>query len=349
MKVGLSDVAARAGASLATVSRVLSGSRHPVAEATRQRVLSAAEALGYRPNPVARALTRGKTMNTIGIIVGDITDTYFSEIARGVEDIARTQGYLTIVCNADRNPSAEVAYFQMLLEHQAAGVLFAGGAYPKAPEMTDLQDAVARAVDSEATRLLCLADRDLPKAPVVCVDNHAVLYDMATHLIRMGHRRIAYVEGPEGLTTSIQRRAGFEAAMRDNGLDASGVFFGGFGIESGRVAATAMLTRELPDAVIAATDETAIGVVVTLRHAGIEVPRQVSVAGVDDTKYAQLMDLTTVRLPTYELGSLAARMVLNWESQPPNARTILSHRVMQRGSTTWVARVIGGAPQSSAG
>jgi LacI family transcriptional regulator len=100
-----------------------------------------------------------------------------------------------------------------------------------------------------------------------------------------------------------------------------------------------MLTRELPDAVIAATDETAIGVLVTLRQAGIDVPRRVSVAGVDDTKYAQLMDLTTVRLPTYELGAMAARQILQQHAPSPG-RTILSHRIVLRGSTTWAARVV---------
>lgn len=343
MTVTLSDVAERAGASLATVSRVLTRSSHPVREAMRARVLEAAAELGYRPNPIARALTH-KLMNTIGVVVGDITDSYFAEIARGLEDIARTQGYLTIVCNADRNPTAEVAYFRMLMEHQAAGILFAGGAYPNAPAAGELKQAVASAVATgTTTRIMCLAERDIDCVPVVSVDNHAVMYDMATDLIRIGHRRIAYVEGPEGLSTSIQRRAGFQAAMRDADLDASLIFLGGFGIESGRVTATVMLTRELPDAVIAATDETAIGILVTLRQAGIAVPRQISVAGVDDTKYAQLMDLTTVRLPTYELGSLAARQILSWDEHPPAPRTILSHRIMRRGSTTWVSHVIAAA------
>lgn len=175
---------------------------------------------------------------------------------------------------------------------------------------------------------------------MVSVDNVAVLFDITMHLIQLGHRRIAFVEGPEGLSTSIQRRRGFENAMKQADLDAGLVFSSGFGIESGRVAATAMLAQELPEAVIAATDETAIGVMVTLRQAGIDVPRQVSVAGVDDTRYAQLTNLTTVRLPTYELGSLAAQQILE-ASQIITDRTILLHRIIQRGSTTWAARIVG--------
>ncbi|MEZ5865734.1 MAG: dipeptide ABC transporter ATP-binding protein [Geminicoccaceae bacterium] len=332
MSASLSDVAKRAGLSLATVSRVLSGSSYPVSAATRERVILAAEEFGYRPNAIARALVRRMT-NTIGVIVGDITDPYFAEIARGVEDVGSAHGFLTIVCNADRNPSAELAYFEMLLEHQAAGVMFAGGAYPDVPETTLLKAAIARSASS-STKVLCLADRGFDDVKVVSVDNVAVLHDMTMHLIQLGHRRIAYVEGPEGLSTSIHRRHGFETAMKEAGLDCGLIFSSGFGIESGRVAATAMLARELPDAVIAATDETAIGVMVTLRQAGINIPRQVSVAGVDDTRYAQLTNLTTVRLPTYELGALAAQQILE-AGQTTTDRTILLHRIVQRGSTTW--------------
>jgi len=346
MTASLSDVAKRAKLSLATVSRVLSGSDYPVSASTRARVMRAAEELGYRPNEIARALVRRMT-NTIGVIIGDITDPYFAEIARGVEDTASASGYLTIVCNADRNPSAELAYFQMLLEHQVAGIMFAGGSFPNVPETERLKAAIAKASGS-STRILCLAERGFDGVQVVSVDNVAVLRDITKHLIRLGHRRIAYVEGPEGLSTSIQRRRGFETAMREAGLDSDLIFSGGFGIESGRVAATAMLTHDLPDAVVAATDDTAIGVVVTLRHAGIDVPRQVSVAGVDDTKYAQLINLTTVRLPTYELGSLAARQVLD-TSQPASDRTILPHRIMPRGSTTWAARVVAQKQASNVG
>ena len=132
MKASLADVAKRANSSLATVSRVLGESQHPVSEATRAKVLKAAEEVGYSANPIARALVT-KMTNTIGVIVGDITDPYFAEIARGVEDTAGAQGFLTIVCNADRNPAAEAAYFRMLLEHHAAAIMFAGGCLPPVP------------------------------------------------------------------------------------------------------------------------------------------------------------------------------------------------------------------------
>jgi LacI family transcriptional regulator len=228
----------------------------------------------------------------------------------------------------------------MLLEHHAAGIMFAGGSYPNVPETKLLIQAVAQAAEAR-TQIICLADRGFDAAPVISVDNRAALYDMTRHLITLGHERIVFVEGPEGLSTSEQRHEGFEQAMKEAGLEVPARFSGGFGIESGRAAATAMLTQELPDAIIGAADDTAIGLLMTLRQAGIQIPRRVSIVGIDDTKYSQLMDLTTVRLPTYELGALAARQILDRSGSQRQARTILSHRIVQRGSSAWAARLIG--------
>ena len=123
-KVSLADVAACANVSLATASRVMSGATYPVAAATRERVLQAATDLSYAPNLIARALVRRMT-NTIGVVIGDITDSYFAEIARGVEDQAYRRDFLTIICNTDRSPAVENAYFRLLLDHHAAGIIIA--------------------------------------------------------------------------------------------------------------------------------------------------------------------------------------------------------------------------------
>jgi len=327
----LSDVAKRARTSITTVSRVLSGSGHPVASATRKRVIAAADELAFKPNALARALAKQRTQ-TIGIIIGDITDPYFAEIARGVEDTAGPLGYLTIVCNADRNPATELAYFRMLQEHYAAGVLFAGGIFPDLPEANALKEATESAAASGA-RIVCLADRGTKEVPVIAVDERAALYDLTEHLIRLGHSRIAFVEGPKGLSTSMLRRAGFLQAMVDAGLDSSLRFSGGFGVESGRTAVNAILTQPLPDAIIAATDETAVGALMALRSAGVRVPQDVSVAGVDDSRYSQIMDLTTVRIPTYDLGTLAVRYILSPDNTLLKNQTYLSHTIIQRMTT----------------
>jgi LacI family transcriptional regulator len=121
----LADISRRAGVSIATASRVLNGSAHPVSDATRERVLAAADELGYRPSELARALVK-RTSRIVGVIVGDIVDPYFAEIARGVEDVAARAGHLTMVCNADRRPAAELAHLGVLRDYHAAGVVRRG-------------------------------------------------------------------------------------------------------------------------------------------------------------------------------------------------------------------------------
>ena len=333
-KVSLADVAESAGVSLATASRVVSGAAYPVAPETRARVMQAAADLAYLPNAIARALVRQMT-NTIGVIIGDITDSYFAEIARGVEDQAYRHDMLTIVCNTDRSPAAENAYFRLLLDHHAAGVIVAGGAFPQAPENEVFRE-LAKEASRSATRLVMLSDRDVD-APAFCVDDRLVTVDLTRYLIGLGHRRIAYVEGLTGLSTSLKRSEGFLQAMVEAGLDPALRFPGGFGIEPGRAAAAQMLRNELPDAVIAASDEAAFGVLTTLQQGGIEIPRHVSVAGVDDNRYAQLFNLTTMRIPTYDLGAMAAKWILGADSPAPASRVMLPCRVIPRGSTGWVA------------
>ena len=329
--VSIADVARLSRTSLATVSRVLSDSAHPVAAETRQRVREAAAALGYQPNAIARALATQRT-RTIGLIVGDITDSYFAEIARGVEDTAGPHGYLTIICNADRTPDTELAYFRMLLDHKVAAILFAGGLFDGRFETERLRQEVQRAQE-EGRRVIALAPRDFPSVPTIAIDNRAVTYDMTRYLIQLGHHRIAFVGGPEGLNTGILRREGFIAAMTEAGLDASMIYNEGFGVESGNQAAMTMLTRSLPEAVLAATDDAAIGVLTTFRAAGVDVPGQVSVAGIDDSRMAHLFDLTTVKIAKYELGFMAAKLVLEAGSGDTLSSTIVPHRLVARGST----------------
>src|SRR3954470_10186219 len=137
----LADISRRAGVSIATASRVLNGSAHPVSDSTRTRVLAAAGELGYRPSELARALVK-RTSRIVGVIVGDIVDPYFAEIARGVEDVAARAGHLTMVCNAERRPAAELAHLGVLLDYHAAGVVFAGSGYEHAQESAALRDTV---------------------------------------------------------------------------------------------------------------------------------------------------------------------------------------------------------------
>jgi LacI family transcriptional regulator len=319
----LADISRRAGVSIATASRVLNGSSHPVSEATRTRVLAAAAELGYRPSELARALA-GRTSRIIGVIVGDVVDPYFAEIARGVEDVAAQQGYLTMICSADRRPAAELAHLDVLRDYHAAGVVFAGSGYEHADEDAALRRAVEQ-LQAGGAAVVALAPRDLDCSSVL-VDNRAAARDATEHLLELGHRRIAFVEGPPGLHTSAQRLEGFEAAMST----AEALRLpGGFEYEAGAAAAARLLEGELPDAVLAVNDEVAIGLLTGLRLAGVEVPGRVSVAGIGDTRPARLVDLTSVSLPLQEMGERAARLILD----ATEGDVVLPHRVVPRSTT----------------
>ena len=320
----LAEISRRAGVSIATASRVLNGSAHPVSDATRDRVLAAADELGYRPSELARALVK-RTSRIIGVIVGDIVDPYFAEIARGVEDVAARAGYLTMVCNAERRPAAELGHLGVLRDYHAAGVVFAGSGYEHVAEAAALREAVNE-LRAAGSVVVALAVRDLD-CPSVVVDNRGAARDATEHLLGLGHRRIAFVEGPAGLHTSVHRLEGFEAAIEAAG--AEGVRLpGGFEFEAGAAAAEALMD-DLPDAVLGVNDEVAIGLLTGLRRAGVDVPGRISVAGIDDTRPARLVDLTSVSLPLHELGEMAARVVL--EDAPGDI--VLPHRLVARATT----------------
>jgi LacI family transcriptional regulator len=319
----LADISRRAGVSIATASRVLNGSSHPVSEATRSRVLAAADELGYRPSELARALVK-RTSRIVGVLVGDIVDPYFAEIARGVEDVATGAGHLTMVCNTERRPAAELAHLDVLRDYHAAGVVFAGSGYENAVEARALREAVAE-LQERGSVVVSLAVRDLD-CPTVLVDNRAAAREATEHLLSLGHRRIAFVEGPAGLYTSAHRLEGFLAAMA--GADPV-VLPGGFEFEAGAAAAETLLASSLPDAVLGVNDEVAIGLLTGLRRAGVDVPGRVSVAGIDDTRPARLVDLTSVSLPLHELGEAAARVIL----EGAEGDVVLPHRLVRRATT----------------
>ena len=328
----LADISRRAGTSVATASRVLNGSSHPVSEATRARVLQAAADLGYAPSALAQALVT-RSSRIIGVIVNDIVDPYFAEIARGVEDVAGRMGYLVMVCNADHRPEVEIEYVRALRDYHAEGLVFAGSGAPGATAANAELATQVEAARARGARVVALARRDFP-AMHVGVDNVAAAYDVTDYVISLGHRRIAFVEGPRELYTSSERLSGFSAAMTAAGLPDDLRFDGGFDFESGVAAGRRLLAcRPLPEAVVAANDEAAIGVLTALRHAEVDVPGQVSVAGIDDTRPARFVELTTVNLPLYDLGAVAARHILAGPEDAAEDDVVLAHRLVPRRST----------------
>ena len=325
----LSHVADAAGVSIATASRVLNGSSHPVSEATRARVVAAAAKLGYSPSALARALVTQRS-RIIGVMVGDIVDAYFAEIARGVEDVAARAGYMTIVCNADRRTELEIEQLAVLSDYLAEGVVFAGSGFVDDPRGPELASAVERARE-RGVRVVALATRDFD-APCIGGDNHGAAFDITDYVLSLGHRRVAYIGGPAGLYASREREAGFLAAIAAAGAGAGPVYEGNFSYEQGYAATLQMIAEpEPPDAIIGANDETAVGALAALRQARIEVPSRISVAGMTDTRTARFSDMTTVSVPMYQFGAAAAQRIVADEDPP--AQTVLPHRVVPRSTT----------------
>ena len=331
------DVANRANVSISTVSRVMRGTAHPVNELTRKRVLDAVKELGYVPSALAQALVSRDT-HIIGVIVGDATDPYFANIVRGVEDRARSLGYLVIICNSDRLPEIELQYLRTLNGYRADGVIFAGGGLTD-PEYIGQVRVELERLALRGAAIVTLGQHEFPAASVT-VDNRQIVATSAQHLLELGHRRIAYITGPENLTTSRLRLEGFEMAMADARIPISQqqIIPGKYDYESGiRAAQYLVESTEQVTAVLASNDLMGVGCIVGLKRAGVRVPEDMSVIGIDDIAPALYVDppLTTVAIPMHQLGVASMEKVielLSDESDVPET-TIIPHRLVVRNST----------------
>ncbi|MGW7316964.1 LacI family DNA-binding transcriptional regulator [Streptomyces sp. NPDC054865] len=348
MAVTLAEVAAHAGVSPATVSRVLNGG-YPVAGGTRTRVEQAVEQLGYVANGPARALAAA-TSDLVGVLVHDVADSFFGVLAgslqRALDPAGRAEPRrLAVVCNTEGAPAAEIAYLTLLEGQRAGGVVLTGGAVEDPDHIAALAARVSRIAATGAPVVLCgrpplPVDAGLPVATVV-FDDRGGAFRLAEHLLALGHRRIAYVAGPPGLSTSRERLAGHRDALarHDPGLPATCApltVHAGFERSAGYDAARELLRRaESFTAVASANDAVATGVVAALREAGLRIPEDVSVAGFDDLPFCVDTSpaLTTVRVPLREAGILAANLVTGRRSPPPGGITTLPTELMVRGST----------------
>ncbi|MFJ7204130.1 LacI family DNA-binding transcriptional regulator [Streptomyces sp. NPDC098789] len=349
MAVTLAEVAEQAGVSPATVSRVLNGG-YPVAGGTRTRVERAIEELGYVANGPARALAAA-TSDLVGVLVHDVADSFFGILAGSLQNALCPEGghlgsrRLAVVCNTEGEPAAEMAYLTLLEGQRAGGVVLTGGAVEEPAHTAALTARVARMAAAGVPVVLCgRPPLSVPAAlPVATVmfDDHGGAFRLAEHLLSLGHRRIAYIAGPPGLSTTRERLAGHRAALhRQNPVLAGAceelTVHASFDRHAGYDATRELLRRGAPfTAVVAANDTVATGVAAALREEGIRIPEDVSVAGFDDLPFCvdTAPALTTVRVPLREAGALAAQLVTGRRLPPPGGITTLPTELMVRGST----------------
>jgi LacI family transcriptional regulator len=353
MAVTLADVAARAGVSSATVSRVLNGN-YPVAGSTRERVRRAVAELDYVVNGQARALAAA-TSDLIGVLVNDVADPFFGLIASAVQgEIGAGSGpgggKLAVVCNTGGSPEAELTYLTLLERQRAAGVVLTGSAVESAEHTAAVTARLTRLTASGTRVVLCgrppLALPDSAPAPAtVAFDNRGGARRLTEHLLSLGHRRIGYVSGPVERSTTRHRLEGHRAALAAGGArTAPGLedhaerltVHGTYDRASGYDAALELLRRDAGlTAIVAANDTVALGVCAALRDRGLSIPGDVSVAGFDDLPFSADVSpaLTTVRIPLHEAGARAGKLVMGRLSPPPGGVATIGTELMVRGST----------------
>ncbi|MDX1531930.1 MAG: LacI family DNA-binding transcriptional regulator, partial [Rhodothermales bacterium] len=303
MSVTIYDIADRAGVSIATVSRVFSG-RGAVAERTRRRVFAVAEELGYKPNASARSLARRKT-RVVAAVVPMLTSYFFMELVRGVQDRLREDDYDLLVYTLRTPDRADGQLSRAAQRGRADGVLLCS-IHPQEEEARMLHDSGLPVV---------LVDAAHAEFDCVCVNNREGGYLATKHLLDRGFRRIAFLAPDATSVPGLERRAGYEAALREDGVEVDEALvisgpekdYDGYSPEAGYRAMRELLARDgRPEAVFAASDAQALGALKAVREAGLRVPDDLALIGFDDIQTSDYAGLSTLQQPTYEMGRVAA-------------------------------------------
>jgi LacI family transcriptional regulator len=308
------DVANRAGVAAITVSRVVNDSG-PVSVQVRARVEQAIAEIGYVPNSVARSL-RSRRTDTIALIVTDMTNPFFTTVARGVEDAASDAGMMLIICNTDERDADEQRNVRMLLQRRVDGILLV----PAGSGVTAIGHC------REQGTPVVVVDRRLRErvADVVRGDSRGGAFELGRLLVSLGHTTISVLSGPRAVSTADDRVAGFRRALADAGhVRPPRVYRGAFTIESGReMARLAVSAKPRPTALFAANNFIAIGVLQALDEMKVRVPEDVAVVGFDDLPPAMVTFpfLTVAAQPAHEMGERSVAMLLERLSLGPTPR-----------------------------
>ena len=313
-RVTIREVANLAQVSLGTVSNVLNNPL-VVAPATRKRVLDAIDSTRFVRNTAAHQLRAGKS-RTIGVVLLDIANPFFTEIVRGAEHVLREQDYALMLCSTDESAKREQRYFRVLEEHRVDGILVC-------PVDSDLESAVALVASGIPTVLL---DRDGSSHGLcsAAVDDIRGAELAADHLFELGHQAIALVNGPATIRQCIDRKEGARRSVqraRCRSASLKEIVVGALTIDQGEAAVVALLAAEpRPSAVMCANDLLAFGVLRGLAAAGVAVPEEMAVVGYDDVVFASMLSpsLSSVRQPKYELGVAAAELLLEEVTGAPH-------------------------------
>ncbi|MGB8600701.1 MAG: LacI family DNA-binding transcriptional regulator [Rhizomicrobium sp.] len=333
--VTIHDVAERAGVSPMTVSRVINGERN-VREVTRALVMAAVEALNYAPNPAARSLA-GSENYRIGLLYSNPSSSYLSEFLVGTLDESARKATQILLEKSDVASAAQVAAVRKLIASGVDGVILPPPLGESEPVLNEL-----RAKGIPAVGVAC--GRPGPKAICVRIDDRAAALEMTNYLISLGHRRIGFIRGHPNQTSSAEREKGFVKALTEAGiaLDAALTVQGYFSYRSGLDAAELLLAqKQPPTAIFASNDDMAAAVVSVAHRRGLDVPRDLSVVGFDDTEIATTVwpELTTIHQPVASMAEVAIELVvravrkLRSGTEPKAVDHLVAYAMVKRGST----------------
>ncbi|MDT5035676.1 MAG: LacI family transcriptional regulator [Micromonosporaceae bacterium] len=318
----LRDVAQLAGVHAATASRALNPRMRPMVNAdTARKVLRAAATLGYQPNPIARSLKTAKSA-TVGLVIPDLTNPLFPPIVRGIEDVLGPAGYNAWIVNTDNDPDREKAQLESLRSRQVEGLIIA---------TARLEHPLLYRLHEQGTKMVLVNRRvDAAEIPSVTADDAAGVALAVHHLVGLGHRRIAHLAGPQTTSTGVVRARAFRHAIADHGLtyDPSLMVTCDYWTETaGARALRGLLDARRPfTAVVAGNDLIALGCYDVFAERDIPCPDRISVVGFNGMPFLDKMrpPLTTVSVPHYEIGTEAARMLLDAIDDPGrHSRSVL--------------------------
>ncbi|MFO7819425.1 MAG: LacI family DNA-binding transcriptional regulator [Halanaerobacter sp.] len=327
----IKDVAAEAGVSKATVSRVINRTAY-VSYETKGRVREAIEKLDYSPNANARHLRRSET-KLIGLVIPDISNPFFGGIVKGVEDLARGNDYNVVLFNTSGILARERKCINILKDRRVDGMIYMSKTYDE--QRGDLLD------DCDFPVVVISREEGTVDYPTVNIDNYQAAYDMTDYLIGADYQRIAFIGGPKDDTTAgLKRVQGYKEALDDYGLglDPALIVKGDFTLQSGYEGIQKILSEaQIPDAVFAANDEMAVGAMRYIKEQGYNIPDDIAVAGFDDINLVDYVEpsLTTVFQPVYELGKKGIGLLLrliNGEELEDDS-IILDYEIVIREST----------------
>jgi LacI family transcriptional regulator/LacI family repressor for deo operon, udp, cdd, tsx, nupC, and nupG len=308
----LVEVARRARVSISTVSRTINQTGKISAD-TQEHVRRVMREMGYKPNRVARRLRAGGKCNLLGLIIPNIQNPFFADLARGVEDVAYRNNFAVLLCNYDEDAAKERFYLDVMEAESVDGIIL--------PPIHERDPAVLR-VAQRGVPIVCV-DRALADAAIdkVEIDNHRGALDAAAHLLGRGHRRIGFISGPADSSTGRERLAGFRAALAQAGVAGSEelIRYGDYKQESGRRLATELLALPTPpSALFVSNNLMTIGALEAICARQLRIPEQIGIVGFDDLPLAAVFNppLTVVHQPAYEVGRSAAELLFKRIEDP---------------------------------